>query len=273
MENLVRLNETDRPTSAWETCFDVGVEAMVGLPGKKELYDTTDAASGDSILQPIVDNIIALHPGITDTMVTLTTVQTYEEVVHLTIKIATGNPATVDGSLDQDVWKNLTSVLTNAETAQVFLAAALNCAEAGAPTPCTPAAWAQQYYEASQVVPVAPPCPDPVPEAGCPTAPAPEYYTDAIPDAGVQALVLKVPDVLSGGTPQPAAGAITGAISMAKPFTFLFDMPVEPVVMCFPDTAGEAAAASDGSIFMLGLLATWAVLGGYLIYKAYKAGG
>jgi len=127
-------------------------------------------------------------------------------------------------------------------------------------------------------VPVAPVCSEPPPETGCPKAPDPAHYTDA----EIPAAILKVPEVLASGTPQPNAGPITGPISMEKQLTFVFDLPVEPVVMCFPPpatTLSQAAllilalGSTGNSLFMLLLFGTWAIIALVLGYKAYKAGG
>ena len=260
MENVVQLNQTDDAAGAWNTVFDVGVEAIVGLPGKVELYDLA------TVTDPIKAAVAAMHPSIDPLTILITFTQTYLEVCHMTIKIKTGNALTIEGSLDQEVWKNLTSVMTNAETAQVFLSSALNCAAADAPADCDPVAFAQRYYEKSQQVPVAEACENP---EGCPPPAEPDYYVAA----ALPAAVLKVPDVLASGTPAPAAGAFTGPLSMAKQLTFVFDLPVEPVVMCFPAIASAAGGGLPGIPFVAGLGATWLFLGGWLIRKCIKAGG
>ena len=253
MENPIgpASNVTGDGTGEWETSFEVGVETIVGFPGKMELYDLPEVKA------PISAAIVAMHPDLEESMISYTFAQSYAEVCHMTIKVATGNEPTADSSFDQEVWKNLTSVMQDAETAQVFLSAALNCGtDPPAATPCTPAIYAQRYYEESQKAT---------------TAGADLYTLSEVPAA-----VLVVPEVLATGTPVPAAGAFSGPISVAKPLTFVFDMPVSPVVMCFPqgvgaDTSSAAAGAMALGLPLLGL--SWALIAGFLAYKAYKAGG
>jgi len=256
MENPIGpgTNETGYDPGKWDTSFDVGVEAIVGFPGKMELYDR------DVVTKPITEAIVAMHPELKESMISYTFAQSYLEVNHVTIKIDTGNEITAESSLDQEIWKNLTSVMQDAETAQVFLSAALNCgAETPATTPCTPAIYAQKYYEESQ-------------RTGPSAAAGADFYALAqIPMA-----VLQVPEVLTSGTPAPAAGALTGSISIVKPFTFIYDMPVSPVVMCFPKGAGAATSSAVEGAMALGLPLlglSWALIAGFLAYKAYKAGG
>ena len=238
-------------TGEWDTSFEVGVEAIIGFPGKTELYDLPE------VTEPIAKAIVTMHPDLEVSMVTFEFAQSYAEVCHMTVKVVTGNTVTTESSLDQEVWKNLTSVMQDAETVQVFLSAAINCAADDAPTPCTPAIYAQSYYEESQ-------------KAGAMTTS--DFYSLAeIPSA-----VLKTPTVLATGTPAPAAGALAGLISAVQPLTFIFDMPVSPVVMCFPKGAGAETAAATAGAMALGLPllgASWALIAGFLAYKAYKAGG
>ena len=256
MENPIGpgTNETGYDPGKWDTSFDVGVEAIVGFPGKMELYDR------DVVTKPITEAIVAMHPELKESMISYTFAQSYLEVNHVTIKIDTGNEITAESSLDQEIWENLTSVMQDAETAQVFLSAALNCgAETPATTPCTPAIYAQKYYEESQ-------------RTGPSAAAGADFYALAqIPMA-----VLQVPEVLTSGTPAPAAGALTGSISIVKPFTFIYDMPVSPVVMCFPKGAGAATSSAVEGAMALGLPLlglSWALIAGFLAYKAYRAGG
>ena len=114
----------------------------------------------------------------------------------------------------------------------------------------------QRYYEESQKA----------------TTAGTDFYTLA----EVPATVLAVPDVLATGTPVPAAGAFSGPISVAKLLTFIFDMPVSPVVMCFPKGAGAETSSATAGAMALGLPLlglSWALIAGFLAYKAYKAGG
>uniref|UniRef100_A0A7S3ABI1 Uncharacterized protein n=1 Tax=Haptolina ericina TaxID=156174 RepID=A0A7S3ABI1_9EUKA len=253
MENTIGpgSNATGDGAGEWDTSFEVGVEAIIGFPGTKQLYDLP------VVTEPIAEAIAAMHPDLEVSMISFEFAQSYAEVCHMTLKIATGNEITAESSLDQEVWKNLTSVMQDAETVQVFFSAAINCAADGASTPCTPAIYAQRYYEESQKT------------GGTTTA---DFYSLA----EVPAAALEVPTVLATGTPAPAAGALTGPISVAKPLTFVFDMPVSPVVMCFPKGAGAQTADAVAGAMSLGLPllgASWFLIAAFLAYKAYKAGG
>ena len=256
MENPIGpgTNETGYDAGKWDTSFDVGVEAIVGFPGKMELYDR------DDVTTPLTKAIVALHPDLKGSMISYTFAQSYREVTHVTIKVNTGNEASAESSLDQEVWKNLTSVMQDAETAQVFLSAALNCGvETPAATPCTPALYAQTYYMESQ-------------RTGSSLAASPDFYALA----QIPAAVLQVPEVLASGTPAPEVGALTGPISMVKPLTFIYDMPVSPVVMCFPKGAGAETSSATAGAMALGLPLlglSWALIAGFVAYKAYRAGG
>uniref|UniRef100_A0A7S3ABI3 Uncharacterized protein n=1 Tax=Haptolina ericina TaxID=156174 RepID=A0A7S3ABI3_9EUKA len=253
MENTIGpgSNATGDGAGEWDTSFEVGVEAIIGFPGTKQLYDLP------VVTEPIAEAIAAMHPDLEVSMISFEFAQSYAEVCHMTVKVVTGNTVTTESSLDQEVWKNLTSVMQDAETVQVFLSAAINCAADDAPTPCTPAIYAQSYYEESQ-------------KAGAMTTS--DFYSLAeIPSA-----VLKTPTVLATGTPAPAAGALAGLISAVQPLTFIFDMPVSPVVMCFPKGAGAQTADAVAGAMSLGLPllgASWFLIAAFLAYKAYKAGG
>ena len=252
MENLAVGNRTeDRTGSDWESSFEIGVESIVAFPGE----DCDALYNVEGFKTPIKDAIAGMHPDLEAGKIEITFKQSYLAVCHMIINIATGNEETAEGSFDQEVWKNMTSVMPDAETAQVFLAAAVNCAAADAPTPCTPAEYAQKFYQQTQ---------------DASAAPGTDFYTLA----EIPAFALALPAVLTEGT-QPLNGPLTGPISITKPLVFVFDLPVDPVVMCFPTVGTDEGAEGAGGMAIALLLvgATWGVVIAFLIYKAYKAGG